>query len=346
MSRTLTRPPHRTSSLRRVVVALATAGLLASLAACSSNASEAATATGAGAQTLTPLVAGGPWNGAAGKDPVLTGAFGYAVATGIAEPILADHGFTYDSFVGFNNGPPVVKALQTGDIQLGFIGDTPATQAKGSGIDVPALVVAKPSSDIWFLTKTGGVTTIEELAGKKIGLQFGSNFDKYGRAVLNRHGVGDSVECVNLLFADALPALQRGDIDAVPVPATTAGIWRAVNDFPVLSKASEDDPDLLATSVVLTSRETLDANSELAAAIWAVTKAGNAKILEDTDAYAQWLSDATGSPIDIINAAELWSYATEAIDPDGLATIGTTLDFLVEQGTVPEAFDVDSWVVR
>lgn len=343
MNRTLA----RTSPLRRLAVALTVTGLVAALAACtSSDAVESSDPSATAEQALTPLVTGGPWNGAAGKDPVLTGSFGYAVATGIAEPILAEHGFVYDSFVGFNNGPPVVKALQTGDIQLGFIGDTPATQAKGSGIDVPALVVAKPSSDIWFLTKTGGVTTIEELAGKKVGLQFGSNFDKYGRAVLDRHGVGDSVEYVNLLFADALPALQRGDIDAVPVPATTAGIWRAVNDFPVLSKASVDDPDLLATSVVLTSRETLDANSELAAAVWAVTEAGNAKILEDTDAYAQWLSDATGSPVDIINAAELWSYGTEAIDPDGLATIGTTLDFLVEQGTVPEPFDITSWVVQ
>lgn len=343
----MSRTPARTSPLRRLAVGLAVTSLVAALAACSSSeATEATSPSATTDQALTPLVAGGPWNGAAGKDPVLAGPFGYAVATGIADPILAEHGFVYESFVGFNNGPPVVQALQTGDIQLGFIGDTPATQAKGSGIDVPALVVAKPSSDIWFLTKTGGVTTIEELAGKKVGLQFGSNFDKYGRAVLDRHGVADSVEYVNLLFADALPALQRGDIDAVPVPATTAGIWRAVNDFPVLSKASVDDPDLLATSVVLTSRETLDANSELAAAVWAVTEAGSAKILEDTDAYAQWLSDATGSPVDIINAAELWSYGTQAIDPDGLKTIGTTLDFLVEQGTVPEAFDVTSWVVQ
>ena len=341
------RTTHHATPLRRLAVALTVTGLVAALAACSpSDATEIASPTGTTDQTLTSLVAGGPWNGAAGKDPVATGSFGYAVATGIAEPILAEHGFEYDSFVGFNNGPPVVQALQTGDIQLGFIGDTPATQAKGSGIDVPALVVAKPSSDIWFLTKTGGVTSIEELAGKKVGLQFGSNFDKYGRAVLERHGVADSVEYVNLLFADALPALQRGDIDAVPVPATTAGIWRAVNDFPVLSKASEDDPDLLATSVVLTSRATLEANDELAAAVWAVTEAGSAKILADTDTYAQWLSDATGSPVDIINEAELWSYATEPIDPDGLATIGTTLDFLVKQGTVPAPFDVASWAVQ
>ena len=123
----------------------------------------------------------------------------------------------------------MVQALQTGDVQVGLIGDTPAVQAKASGIDVPALVIDKPSSDIWFLGREGGVSKIEDLAGKKVGLQFGSNFDKYGRAVLERAGVADKVELVNLLFADALPALQRGDIDAVPLPATTAGHLEETN---------------------------------------------------------------------------------------------------------------------
>jgi len=332
-------------SRNRTVAALASLALVAALAACST--SEAATpGEGPGAAELAPLTTGGPWNGVAGKTPVATGPFGYAVETGVADDILAEHGFAYEGFVGFNNGPPVVQALQTGDIQVGFIGDTPATQAKASGLDVPALVIAKPSSDIWFLTRTGGVTTIDQLAGKKVGLQFGSNFDKYGRAVLERAGVLEDVELVNLLFADALPALQRGDIDAVPVPATTAGIWRLANDFPVLSKASEDDPDLLATSVSLTSRETYEANPELAAAVWEVTEAGVAAIEADHDAYARWVFEATGSPVEVVEEAELWQYGTQAIDPDGLATVQSTLDFLVSSGAAPKAFDVSSWGVQ
>jgi len=334
-------------SRNRTLAALASVALVAALAACST--SEAATPSGDGASAgaeLAPLTTGGPWNGVAGKTPVATGPFGYAVETGIADEILAEHGYEYEGFVGFNNGPPVVQALQTGDIQVGFIGDTPATQAKASGLDVPALVIAKPSSDIWFLTRTGGVTTIDQLAGKKVGLQFGSNFDKYGRAVLERAGVLGDVELVNLLFADALPALQRGDIDAVPVPATTAGIWRLQNDFPVLSKASVDDPDLLATSVSLTSRETYEANPELAAAVWEVTEAGVAKIEADHDAYAQWVFEATGSPVEVVKEAELWQYGTQAIDPDGLKTVQSTLDFLVSSGAAPKAFDVSTWGVE
>ncbi len=334
-------------SRNRTFAALASVALVAALAACST--SEAATPSGDGASAgaeLAPLTTGGPWNGVAGKAPVATGPFGYAVETGVADAILAEHGYEYEGFVGFNNGPPVVQALQTGDIQVGFIGDTPATQARASGLDVPALVIAKPSSDIWFLTKTGGVTTIDQLAGKKVGLQFGSNFDKYGRAVLERAGVLGDVELVNLLFADALPALQRGDIDAVPVPATTAGIWRLQNDFPVLSKASVDDPDLLATSVSLTSRETYEANPDLAAAVWEVTEAGVAKIEADHDAYAQWVFEATGSPVEVVKEAELWQYGTQAIDPDGLETVQSTLDFLVGSGAAPKAFDVSTWGVE
>ncbi|NRI68677.1 ABC transporter substrate-binding protein [Rhodococcus sp. MS16] len=327
----------RTKSL----AALLGIALLATVTACSST-SEATEGTSA---SLVPLTVGAPWNGAAGKSPTDTTSFGYAVHEGLAQPILEKYGFEYKAFVGFNNGPPVVQALQTGDVQVGLIGDTPAVQAKASGIDVPALVIDKPASDIWFLGREGGVSKIEDLAGKKVGLQFGSNFDKYGRAVLERAGVADQVELVNLLFADALPALQRGDIDAVPLPATTAGIWRKQINFPILSKASVDDPDLLATSVALTSRETFAANPELAKAVWEVIQAGDKAIDANHDGYAQFVFDATGSPVDVVKEATLWNFQSEPVDPDGLNTVRSTLDFLVKSGKAPNAFDVTTWAV-
>lgn len=336
------------TSTRAPRIVLAALVLAASLAACSSSEAAQSTTPAGTRDTsaeveLVPITVGAPWNGVAGKDPVDTSGFGYAVAQGLADDILAEHGFVYDGFVGFNNGPPVVQALQTGDVQVGLIGDTPAVQARASGIDVPALVIAKPTQDIWFIGAEGSTGGLESLAGKTIGLQFGSNFDKYGRAALERAGVLDDVELVNLLFADALPALQRGEIDAVPLPATSAGIWRAQNDFPVLSKASEDDPDLLATNVALTSQQTLDEHPGLAAAVWDVIQAGNAAILADHDAYAQFVEDATGTPADVVLEANLWQYGSEPVDPDGLATVQLTLDFLVDSGTAPEAFDVTTW---
>ncbi|MFT4044132.1 MAG: ABC transporter substrate-binding protein [Gordonia sp. (in: high G+C Gram-positive bacteria)] len=333
MTRTLTR------RATRILTAACTALLTVSLAACSSSDSDS------DASGLVPLSVGEPWSGTAGKTPVETSPFGYAVKLGLAQPILKKYGFAYQRFVGFNNGPPVVAALQSGNLQVGIIGDTPAVQARASGIDVPALAIAKPNSDIWFLGRQGGPSSIKDLAGKTVALQFGSNFDKYGRAVLERAGISGKVHLVNMLFADALPALQRGDVDAVPLPATTAGIWRQRGDFPILSKASVDDPDLLATSVALTSRAALTAHPTLPKAVWEVINAGNTAIAKDHRAYAAFVAAATGSPQDIVEQATLWQYATTPKDPTGIATVQTTLDFLRRTGKVKQTFDVGQWVV-
>lgn len=341
--------PVTTSRPRRparalVAVAAAAATSLAAAACTSAAGSTGSSPTSNG--DLVPLVIGAPWNGGAGTTPVETGPVGYAVSTGVADAILAEHGYVYDSFVGFNNGPPVVEALLSGDLTVGLIGDTPATQARASGRPVSALAVARPTSDIWFLTRDASVTSVEQLAGRKVALQFGSNFDKYGRAVLERAGVLEDVELVNLLFADALPALQRGDVDAVPLPATTAGLWLAKNDFHVLTRAAEDDPDLLATSVILTSDATAAAQPGLAEAVWELYRAGADAIEEDHEAYAAWVAEVTGTPVDVVLAANLWRYGTEREDPEGLATVRSTLEFLTGNGSGATEFDVDTWVVR
>lgn len=340
------RTPSDTPSRRRarghLATALAAAAALA-LAACSATA-DATGSTPNASGGLTPLVVGAPWNGGPGTTPTETGPFGYAVARGLADKILATHGYVYEKFVGFSNGPPVVEALLSGDVTVGFIGDTPATQARASDRPVTALAIARPSSDIWFLTRDASITSVAGLAGKKVALQFGSNFDKYGRAVLERAAVLEDVELVNLLFADALPALQRGDVDAVPLPATTAGLWLARNDFHVLSRASVDDPDLLATSVTLTSEATATAQPELADAVWEVYRAGADAIEADHDAYATWVSETTGTPVDVVLQANLWAYGTERVDPQGLATVRTTLEFLTGNGSGAKEFDVDGWV--
>lgn len=315
---------------------------VALVAGCGSGSEGAAPSSGSAG--LVELKFGAPWNGTAGKTPASTGPIGFGLKKGIVQPILARHGFKYGDYVAFNNGPPVAQALTTGNLQIGQIGDTPAVQARGSGLKVSALVVDRPTNDIWFLTKVGGVSSVKDLAGKKVALQFGSNFDKYGRAVLDRAGILQQTQLVNLLFADALPALQRGDIDAVPVPATTAGIWRQKTPFPVLSKASKDAPDLLATSITLASDDFVAAHPAIRTALWEASEAGGKAIAEDPDGYAAFESGVTGAPASAVREAHLLRFGTAPADPDGVATVRSTLDFLVATGKIAQPFDVTAWV--
>ena len=227
----------------------AVAGSTAAATAAETSGAAAALSTIDG--DLIPLTLGGPVLAAPGLTPKPTSAFGYALERGEAQPILAKYGFTFSGFAPFNNGPPVAQALASGDISIGTLGDTPAVLARAGGLDNRAIVIDRPAGDIWLLGKPGGVTEIADLKGKRVGLQFGSNFDKYGRAALTEAGLIDQVELINLLIADALPALQRGDIDAYALPATTAALWVAKSSFPVIEKASESRPDQLGTSITV-----------------------------------------------------------------------------------------------
>lgn len=326
------------TTFRRLTGVLAGLTLIAGVTACGgSDADDDSTG-------LTPVTVGFPWNGGAGSTPRDTGPFGYAESLGLAEPILEKHGFEFERYVGFNNGPPVVQALQSGDVTVGSIGDVPAVQARGNGQTISPVLVKKPASGIWFLTNDPALDSIDKLKGKKVGLQFGSNFDRYGRAALDRHGALDENNLVNLLFADALPALQKGSISAVAVPANVAAVWLENNDFTVASKAEVDDPDLLSTNVAVTTDDFRRDHPEITEAYWEVEKAGIAEIRKDLDKYVAWAADAQKVSVESVRVSSTWQYSDERIDPDGVRTLESSLAFLLDQGIVKNGFDVNEWV--
>jgi ABC-type nitrate/sulfonate/bicarbonate transport system substrate-binding protein len=295
---------------------------------------------------ITPIKYGIPWVGAAGTTPTDTGPVGYASSLGLAKPIFAEHGFELTETVAFNNGPPAIEALQADSVQIVQVGDTPAVAARASGKDNRALVVNEPALDAWFISREGGPSSVADFGGKKVGLQFGSNFDKYGRAVLDDAGVLDQVELVNLPFADALPALQRGDIDGYAIIGNLGAIWLKSNPgFQVLERASEGDGSLLGTSAVLVTPAFLEAHPGIQDAWWEVYEAGVAEIEKDHDAYYEWVAATNGTPVDVVAQTSLLNFADQPISTKGLAALESGLAFLVEIGNAKESFDIDAWTV-
>lgn len=295
---------------------------------------------------LVPLRLGGPWTAAAGKTPKATGAFGYALALGKAQPILARHGFEFAGFVAFNNGPPIVQALQAGSIEIGALGDTPAVSGRAGGIDTRALIIEKPTGDAWFVAKQKGVAKLADLKGQRIGLQFGSNFDKYGRGVLAAEGLLQDVQLLNIPIAEGLGALLRGDIAGYALPANTAATWVEKHGFPVLDRASQTHPELQGTTVTLVTSQFWAAHPQLQAAWWEAMAAGIAEIARDGDAYLRFLADAQGYTVEVLRQTQPLAFAERPIDPQGKASVASTLDFLLKFGTAKAAFELDRWVVE
>jgi ABC-type nitrate/sulfonate/bicarbonate transport system substrate-binding protein len=337
--------PIRPRFRRRLVPLVAALGAVTLLAACGADEAEAEAGT-SGDGDLVELVLGAPATAANGLANTPQGVIGYALADAGAQDLLAGYGFHYSEFAAFNNGPPAAQALASGSLQLAAIGDAPAVLSRAAGQTNRALTVLSSPGGTWIAARDGGPTSIEDLAGTKVGVQFGSNFDRYLRTALDDAGLTDDVQLVNLLVADGYGALTSGAIDAYSAPATTVGLWVTNGGVQVIDKAEESHPDYTSAMVTLVNDDFLTANPELQDAWWALTRLGLDKIQADPDAYYQWTADTLGYPVDVVEETTVLIDPEEPVSDEDVAGLEETQDFLVDQQLAASPFEVSSWVVQ
>lgn len=137
------------------------------------------------------------------------------VSTGDFEKAVAPAAF---STKVFNAGPSLIEALNAGEIDIGYVGPSPAIsahlQSKGKGIRVIAgaaangvVIVARPGS---------GIEKLEDLRGKRIATpQLGNTQDMSARhyllKVLGAPNVDNVIPIPN---AEQSSMMERGQIDA------------------------------------------------------------------------------------------------------------------------------------
>lgn len=118
----------------------------------------------------------------------------------------------------FNAGPPLIEALFAGEIDLGYVGPSPAInghlQSRGRGLRVIAgaaangvVIVAAPGS---------GITKLEDLKGRRIATpQMGNTQDMSARHYLTEVlGQPDSDNVLPIPNSEQVSMMTRGQIDA------------------------------------------------------------------------------------------------------------------------------------
>jgi taurine transport system substrate-binding protein len=154
------------------------------------------------------------------------------------------------NLVEFDSGKDVNTALASGSIDLGMLGTTPATVGIATGIPVELIwihdVIGKAES---LAVKSGsGISSLKDLAGKKIATPFGSTAHYSLLNVLKLENINaKSVTILDLQPADIYAAWQRGDIDGAYVWHPTLG--RLLADGGKVIISSED----LAAKGVITA---------------------------------------------------------------------------------------------
>lgn len=193
----------------------------------------------ASAVTLAALaLAGCSAQGGTGGEETTTVDFGYiadfngASLLAVAEDqgLWEKHGI--DANVSsFTNGPLQIQALDTGDLDFGYIGPgafwLPATgQAKIVALNTLGnadRVIAQP-----------GIESVEDLAGRTVGVPEGTSGDMILSLALEEAGLTkDDVEVVNMDASTIVSAFASGQIDA-------AGFW-----YPAIATIKEQVPDVV-----------------------------------------------------------------------------------------------------
>ena len=252
----------------------------------------------------------------------------------------------------FSGGGDVIRAMASGDVQMGETGSSPLTAAASQGQDIKLFWISADIADAEALVARNGsgINSMKDLVGKKVATPFVSTAHYQLMAGMKMEGVdAKAVNVMNMRPPEIAAAWERGDIDAT-------FIWD-----PVLSKI-KGNGKTIATSGSIGKKgaptfEGIIVNGKWAAAnegfMVAFVKALNRANEEykasgktwtpdspQTKAMAKWTK---ADPKDVGPAMALYTFPTlaEQLSPAWLGggaakAMAGTATFLKEQGRVQE----------
>ncbi len=252
----------------------------------------------------------------------------------------------------FAAGGDVIKAMASGDVQIGEAGSSPVTAAVTQGQDIKLFWIQDDiaGAEALIARNGSGITGMKDLKGKKVAVPFVSTAHYQLMVGMKLAGLNArDVNVMNLRPPEIAAAFNRGDIDA-------AFIWD-----PVLAKL-KDEGKVVATSgeigkegyptfdsMVVNSEWAAKHNDFMVALVKAIAKAND----DYRNNVAKWTADSPevktiakwtkADPKDVPPALALYGFPTLKEQASatwlggGVAKAMTdTAGFLKEQGRIQE----------
>jgi taurine transport system substrate-binding protein len=121
------------------------------------------------------------------------------------------------NFRKFGGGGDVIRAMASGDVQLGEIGSTGIATAISQGMDVELFWILEDiaAAEALVVRNSSNINSIADLKGKKVGTPFVSTAHFQLLYALNKAGIKASeLQILNMRPPEVAAAWGRGDIDA------------------------------------------------------------------------------------------------------------------------------------
>ncbi len=255
----------------------------------------------------------------------------------------------------FESGRDVNTAIASGSIDIGLVGSSPAAAGLAQGLPYDVIAFYDVIGDSEALAVRDSIATFADLKGKTLAAPFGSTTHYSLLQVLKLNNIGqDEVTLLDFNPSDLLAAWTRGDIDA-------AYVWQ-----PTLQKLYDDGGTKLIGSdevaaqgfptfdVAVATRDFSSQYPEVVAVYLQNLSKGVDLYRSDPAQAAELIATELGiTPAEAATQAAglIWLTAAEQISPDYFGTTDTpgalgeafktTADFLVEQGVLTTAPDLE-----
>jgi len=143
--------------------------------------------------------------------------------------VAADRGFFKDAGLDvdlkfFPTGGDLMTAFAGGSVQMGSSGSTPLTTLRARPYPVKLVARVADISGAQQLIVRQDVKSLDQLAGKKIGIMRGTGSEGVFNAIVKNYGLDASKsELVNMSPTEMIQAFVRGQVDAISLwePHTT-----------------------------------------------------------------------------------------------------------------------------
>lgn len=135
---------------------------------------------------------------------------------GTLEKTLKDQGVNI-RWVEFPAGPQLLEGLNVGSVAFGEAGEAPPifAQAANSNLVYVANQPAAPKAEALIVQKDSNIKTVQDLKGKRVALNKGSNVHYLLLKVLEANKLKlEDIDVVYLPPSDARAAFERGAVDA------------------------------------------------------------------------------------------------------------------------------------
>jgi taurine transport system substrate-binding protein len=252
----------------------------------------------------------------------------------------------------FGGGGDVIRAMASGDVQLGEVGSTGVATAISQGMDVDLFWILEDiaSAEALVVRNGSGINTVADLKGKKIGTPFVSTSHFQLLYAMQQAGIKpNEAQVLNMRPPEIAAAWGRGDIDATfiwdPVLSTVKKTGKVLltsgdickkgactfDGLVVTKKFAKENPEFMVALVKAVAKADADYRSNPKA--WTGDKA-------KVDAVAKWTK---GKPEDVADAMSLYGFPSlkEQASPEWLGggangaaskALAQQANFLKEQG--------------